>query len=174
FKCCCIILGKPVSTSCPLELSPPRVVVRFGDSLSANCTSSFDQTEGMGWESVYGGVDFTLGVTSLLLRIDSVSVWEIGPMCYVNSRDGDQCVKLLPVTVYKMPDRVSLNYSLTKIANVAPARNLSVLWLKGNTIIKSETFDESSPSNVSKSSVKTHQPSSMLQTRPLNFQLVKK
>uniref|UniRef100_A0A669CAY9 Ig-like domain-containing protein n=1 Tax=Oreochromis niloticus TaxID=8128 RepID=A0A669CAY9_ORENI len=161
-----IFLGKLVSTSCSLELSPPRVVVRFGDSFSANCTSSSDQTEGIGWESPYGGVDLTLGVSSLLFKIDSVPEWEIGPICYVNSRDGDQCTEVLPVTVYKMPDSVSLkNLSTVEegqqfaiqcdVVNVAPARHLSVLWHKGNYIMKSEIFDESSPSPVSKSSVLT-------------------
>uniref|UniRef100_A0A669D379 Ig-like domain-containing protein n=1 Tax=Oreochromis niloticus TaxID=8128 RepID=A0A669D379_ORENI len=157
---------KLVSTSCSLEFSPPRVVVRFGDSLSANCTSSSDQTEGIGWESPYGGVDLTLGVSSLLFKIDSVPEWDTGPMCYMNSCDGDQCVKVLPVTVYKMPDSVSLKNLRTveegqqfaiqcDIVNVAPARNLSVLWHKGKKILSSQTFDESSPSPVSKSSVLT-------------------
>uniref|UniRef100_A0A3B4G4U4 Intercellular adhesion molecule 1-like n=1 Tax=Pundamilia nyererei TaxID=303518 RepID=A0A3B4G4U4_9CICH len=161
------ITSKYMFASCSLQISPPRVVVRFGDSFSANCTSSSDQTNGMGWESTHQGVDLTQGVTSLPFKIDSVPEWKMEPMCYVNSRDGDQCTKTLPVTVYKMPDSVSLNYSLTKveegqkyyiqcdIANVAPARNLSVLWLKGNTIIKLETFNESSLSPVSKSSVLT-------------------
>uniref|UniRef100_A0A669CMK5 Ig-like domain-containing protein n=1 Tax=Oreochromis niloticus TaxID=8128 RepID=A0A669CMK5_ORENI len=159
-------LGELVSTSCPLDITPPRVVVRFGDSLSANCTSSSNQTEGMGWECSYGGVDFIYGVSSLPFKIDSVPEWEIGPMCYVNLHDGDQCVEVLPVTVYKMPDSVSLkNLSTVEegqqfaiqcdVVNVAPARNLSVLWHKGNYIMKSETFDESSPSPVSKSSVLT-------------------
>ncbi|XP_024657996.2 intercellular adhesion molecule 1 isoform X2 [Maylandia zebra] len=159
-------IGKPVSTSCPLEISPPSVVVRYQGSFSANCTSLSNQTDGMGWESPYGGVDLTKGVTSLLLRIDSVPVWELEPMCFVNLHDGDQCTKVLPVTVYKMPDSVSLkNLSAVvesqqfaiqcDIVNVAPARNLSVLWHKGNKILSSQTFDESSPSPVSKSSVLT-------------------
>ncbi|CAI5659778.1 unnamed protein product [Oreochromis niloticus] len=42
----------------------------------------------MGWESPYGGVDLTQNVTSLDFKIDSVPEWELGPMCYVNSRDG--------------------------------------------------------------------------------------
>ncbi|XP_039466796.1 cell adhesion molecule 3-like isoform X1 [Oreochromis aureus] len=159
--------GNPASASCPLQMSPSRVVVRFGDSLSAKCTSLSNQTEGMGWESPYGGVDLTQNVTSLDFKIDSVPEWELGPMCYVNSRDGGQCTELLPVTVYKMPDSVSLrqNSSTGKegqqfaiqcdIVNVAPARNLSVLWHKGNKILNPETFDDSSPSPVSKSSVLT-------------------
>ncbi|XP_035766771.1 cell adhesion molecule 3-like [Neolamprologus brichardi] len=123
FSCLIACIGKLVSTSCPLDITPPRVVVRFGDSLSANCTSSSDQIEGMGWESLYGGVDLTEGVSSLLFKIDSVPAWEIVPMCYMNSRDG--------------------------------ARSLSVVWHKGNKILSSQTFDESSPSPVSKSSVLT-------------------
>ncbi|XP_076739415.1 uncharacterized protein LOC143418387 isoform X2 [Maylandia zebra] len=127
FSCIIACTGKLVSTSCPLELSPPRVVVRFGDSFSANCTSSSDQTEGMGWESPFGGVDFTQGVSSLPFKIDSVPEWKMEPICYVNFRDGDQCTEVLPVTVYKMPDSASLK----------------------------NTFEESSPSPVSKSSVLT-------------------
>uniref|UniRef100_I3IZC8 Ig-like domain-containing protein n=1 Tax=Oreochromis niloticus TaxID=8128 RepID=I3IZC8_ORENI len=163
---CLLNSNLPVNAACLLELSPPRVVVKFGDSLSANCTSSSDQIEGMGWESPYGGVDPTQGVTSLPFKIDSVPEWEIGPICYVNYRDGDQCTEVLQVTVYKMPDSVSLkNLSTVKegqqfaiqcdVVNVAPARHLSVLWHKGNYIMKSETFNDSSPSNVSKSSVLT-------------------
>ncbi|XP_063326798.1 cell adhesion molecule 3-like [Pelmatolapia mariae] len=159
-------IGKPVSTSCPLEISPPSVVVRYQGSFSANCTSLSNQTDGMGWESPYGGVDLAQGVSSLPFKIDSVPEWEIGPICFMNLRDGYQCTKALPVTVYKMPDSVSLkNLSAVvegrqfaiqcDIVNVAPARNLSVLWHKGNKILSSQTFDESSLSNVSKSSVLT-------------------
>ncbi|XP_026019460.1 intercellular adhesion molecule 1-like [Astatotilapia calliptera] len=160
-------LGNPASASCPLQISPPRVVVRLEGSFSANCTSLSDQIDGMGWESPYGGLDLTQGVTSLLFSIDSVPAWEIEAMCYMNSRDGDQCTKVLPVTVYKMPDSVSLRQNSTTvkegeqfaiqcdIVNVAPARNLSMLWHKGNKILNSETFDDSSPSPVSKSSVLT-------------------
>uniref|UniRef100_A0A3P8QDV8 Ig-like domain-containing protein n=1 Tax=Astatotilapia calliptera TaxID=8154 RepID=A0A3P8QDV8_ASTCA len=160
-------LGNPASASCPLQMSPSRVVVKFGDALSAKCTSLSNQTEGMGWESPYGGRDNTKGVTFLDFKIDSVPVWELGPMCYVNLHDGDQCTEILPVTIYKMPDSVSLRQNSTTvkegekfaiqcdIVNVAPARNLSVLWHKGNKILNSETFIESSPSPVSKSSVLT-------------------
>ncbi|XP_030591989.1 intercellular adhesion molecule 1-like [Archocentrus centrarchus] len=165
FSCLLACTGKLVSGSCPLlEMSPPRVVVRFGDSLSANCTSSSHQTEGMGWESPYGGVDLTPGVSSLPFKMNSVPDWVIEPMCYVNLLDGEQCVKTLPVTVYKMPDSVSLKhfnsmvegqqYSIQcDIVNVAPARNLYVLWHKGNKVLLSQNFDESRPSPVNKSSV---------------------
>lgn len=39
------------------------------------------------------------------------------------------------------------------IANVAPARNLTVYWHKGNEILYTETFDESSLVPVNKSSI---------------------
>lgn len=66
-----------------------------------------------------------------------------------------------------MPDRMSITqisqmgpmeegekYRLQcDIVNVAPARNLSVHWHKGNKIIHTETFDESNPRPVSVSSV---------------------
>uniref|UniRef100_A0A3P9CU33 Ig-like domain-containing protein n=1 Tax=Maylandia zebra TaxID=106582 RepID=A0A3P9CU33_9CICH len=133
-------------TSCPLELSTPRVVVRFGDSLSSS----------------YGGVDLTLGVTSLLFKMDSVPAWEIEAMCYMNSRDGDQCTKVLPVTVYNSASLKNVRtveegrqFAIQcDVVNVAPARNLSVVWHKGNKILSSQTFDESIHP-VSKSSVLT-------------------
>ncbi|XP_042074591.1 cell adhesion molecule 3 isoform X2 [Haplochromis burtoni] len=66
----------------------------------------------------------------------------------------------------EMPDSVSLKNLRTveegrqfviqcDVVNVAPARNLSVVWHKGNKILSSQTFEESSPSPVSKSSVIT-------------------
>lgn len=39
------------------------------------------------------------------------------------------------------------------VANVAPARNLTVYWHKGNSIIHTETFNESSITPVSKLSI---------------------
>ncbi|XP_039973461.1 hemicentin-1-like [Xiphias gladius] len=159
--------GKPASASCQVELSPPSVVVRYGDSLSVLCSSSSNQTEGMGWESPLGGIAFTTGVSFLTLKIDSVKHWSIAPQCYINLLDGSQCFKPLPVTVYKTPDSVSLSelgqmvplvegrlYRMEcDIANVAPASGFHVHWYKGNEMIKRDTFDESKLSPVNKTSV---------------------
>lgn len=162
--CLIACTGKVVSTVCQIEMSPPRVVVKFGDSLSANCSSSASQIEGIGWESTYGGTGLVHGVSTLSLTIQSVKDWVIDPECYVNLNNGTQCVQPLPVTVYKMPDAVVVQpfieviegktYQLPcEIYSVAPARNLSVYWRKGNKIFHKETFDDPSPSPVTKLSL---------------------
>ncbi|XP_051243701.1 cell adhesion molecule 3 [Dicentrarchus labrax] len=159
--------GKAVSSSCPVKLSSPTSVVRYKDPFSANCSSSSDQVEGMGWESTNGGVPLSNESTFLALNIDSVTDWHLKPLCFINFYDGDQCAGTLPVTVYKMPDSVSMSppsemgplvegkkYRMQcDIFNVAPVRNLSVHWHKGNEIVYTETFDESTVTPVNKSSV---------------------
>ncbi|XP_056256732.1 hemicentin-2 [Seriola aureovittata] len=158
--------GKPVSANCQAELSPPQVVVKYRDTFSVNCSSSPELTEGMGWESSQGGIALTAGISFLTLETDSVTDWTIAPMCFFNLHNGTQCSEKLPVTVYKMPDSVYMHepsplgpmvegtvYQLRcDIANVAPAKILSVYWHKGNKIINTQTFNEPSLSPVNKSS----------------------
>lgn len=95
-----VLLGKAVSSSCPIQLSPPTVVVKFGDPIFANCSSSSDQIDLMGWESEYGGTGVKEGVSSITLDIKSMQAWEITAQCFVNFLDGTQCSEFLPVTVY--------------------------------------------------------------------------
>ncbi|XP_062264316.1 cell adhesion molecule 3-like [Platichthys flesus] len=157
--------GTLVSAQCSAEISPKSIVVEYGHSFSVNCSSSFNQIAGMGWESKQNGIPLTPGVTSLTLVIPSVSLWKLSPQCYVNLNDKSQCTKRLPVTVYKMPDSVSMPQlsqpgSMVEgeqrslkciVTNVAPARNLSLLFHKGNKIVSTNTFSVASlePVNVS-------------------------
>ncbi|KAF1379667.1 hypothetical protein PFLUV_G00178400 [Perca fluviatilis] len=160
--------GKPVRSSCPVKMSPSRVVVRFGDPFSVNCSSPSNQIQSMGWESPYGtGIGRQDGVSSVSLKIDSVTDWDLRPLCFINLLDNNQCSEILSVTVYKMPDSVSMSqpsqmgpmvegekYRMQcDIVNVAPVRNLSVSWHKGNKMIYTEAFDETSPSPVNTSSI---------------------
>lgn len=162
--------GKPVNAACEVKLSPPRVAVKFGDSFTANCTSLYSEYAGIGWESTYGGVGLQTGVSTVPFKIDNVKHWEIEPSCYVTLPNDVQCEELLPVTVYKIPDSVSITPPLSEaspmvedkqyriqcdIVNVAPARLLSVNWHKGDQIIYHENFTESTLSPVSKSSILT-------------------
>ncbi|KAM7387111.1 hypothetical protein PAMA_009639 [Pampus argenteus] len=156
--------GKPVNDPCPIEMIPPSIVVRYGDSFSANC-SSLNQQDGLGWESPIGGTGLMEGVTSVLLEVKTVNMWVIEPICFFTGRK-EQCSHCLPITIYKMADNVSMSlpvgpmvegktYRLQcDVANVAPASHLHVFWHKGNQIIHTESFkNESSPSPVSVSSV---------------------
>lgn len=162
--------GNLVNASCKLEMNPPRVVVRYGDSLKATCSSTGD-VEGMGWESTYGGTGLKKDVSSLVLNITSVKAWELEPQCYASLRsDGSQCTETLPVTVYKLPQSVTLSQLSGKgapmvegqlyqmkcdVVNVAPVKNLSISWYKGRSIYSIETFEDPSPFPVNISSEKS-------------------
>ncbi|KAG7223188.1 hypothetical protein INR49_015796 [Caranx melampygus] len=92
--------GKTVSDKCDVTLSPSQIVVKHEDFFSANCSSSSNLTEGMGWECSQGGIPLTNGVSHLTLTVQSVTDWKIAPFCFFNLLDGTQCSHDLPVTVY--------------------------------------------------------------------------
>ncbi|KAL6102635.1 icam3 [Pungitius sinensis] len=158
--------GQPASSSCPLQLSPPSPVVRFGDPFRVNCSSTAGQIESMGLESVYGS-EKSEGVSSVAMEITSVRDWDMSVICYMNRPNVPQCSTDLPVTVYKTPDRVSISqaslagplvegetYSLEcDVVNVAPVRNLSVHWYMGEKMVLAQSFDGSSLSPVNATSV---------------------
>ncbi|NP_001091722.2 intercellular adhesion molecule 1 isoform X2 [Danio rerio] len=147
---------------CPLPISPQSVVVKFGDSVSVNCSSSVTHM-GMGWESTVGGVH--LSTASLITwRVSELTDWDIyTPFCYINY-DKQQCVVALPVTVYKTPDSVSIStVNLTMIEgnlyellcdvhNVAPVQKLTVNWYKGETLVDQTNFTDTTKSPVNKTS----------------------
>uniref|UniRef100_A0A4W5LK34 Ig-like domain-containing protein n=1 Tax=Hucho hucho TaxID=62062 RepID=A0A4W5LK34_9TELE len=54
----------------PLVLNPPRVVVRYGDSVSVNCSTSSTGLEGMGWEATFGGTGFEQDVNIVTWTVD--------------------------------------------------------------------------------------------------------
>ncbi|CAJ1075305.1 intercellular adhesion molecule 1-like [Xyrichtys novacula] len=157
--------GQPVSSYCPIQMTPPTAVVEFGKPFSANCSSLSNQMEKMGWET-------TLGTTSnkdnyVSLQINSVTEWDFAPQCYINMHDGEQCSEDYPITVYKLPDQILISQSSSgpmrsgqtyriqcDLVNVAPVRNLSVNWYLGDKLVSTETFDKSDPNpkSVSKSS----------------------
>uniref|UniRef100_A0A673YAJ8 Ig-like domain-containing protein n=1 Tax=Salmo trutta TaxID=8032 RepID=A0A673YAJ8_SALTR len=154
--------GGPTHASCPLELNPPRVVVRYGDSVSVTCSTSSTDHEGMGWEATFGGTGFEQEVNVVTWTVDSLTDWTIKPKCYVTLNDSNQPSKVLPVILYKIPDSVSISvlrhsgpmvegteYQLQcDIQNMAPLQNLVVKWYKGNEPLYNVTY-----SNVSKTPV---------------------
>lgn len=149
-----------------VEMSPPRVVVRFGDPILVNCSSLANQPEGMGWESTYGGTGLKDFVSYIILNISSAKDWKIEPVCFITYHDGEQCPSNLPVTVYKTPDSVSMalqdkmvegqKYSVRcDVVNVAPVGNLSVRLYKGNEVFLTKKFSDSTLGPVNKSVVTT-------------------
>ncbi|XP_024246068.2 intercellular adhesion molecule 1 [Oncorhynchus tshawytscha] len=163
-----IFLGFPVllwmagglaHASCPLELNPPRLVVRYGDSVSVNCSTSSTDHEGMGWEATFGGTGLEPDVIVVTWTVKNLTDWTIQPKCYITSKDGKQCLETFPVILYKTPDRVSISvlnhsgpmvegtqYQLQcDIQNIAPLQNLVVKWYKGNKPLDNVIY-----SNISK------------------------
>ncbi|GAA6218120.1 intercellular adhesion molecule 1-like isoform X1 [Lates japonicus] len=146
--------GNPASATCQLKLTPPEVVVQYGDPFSVNCSSLSSNTKEMGWESPLGAIQLTSGVSFLTLKIKSTSEWEIPAYCYSNLDNGDQCVESLPVIVYKKPKDVVMFHPSPKgpmvegkdypincdIVDVAPARNLSLCLHNENKILECQSF----------------------------------
>ncbi|XP_055045393.2 hemicentin-1-like [Misgurnus anguillicaudatus] len=145
---------------CPIKFNPPSVVVEYGSSVSVNCSTDVTH-DGMGWEANVGGVPMT---TDKLItwRVSNLRQWDIRPQCYINY-NRTQCKTYLPITIYKTPDNVTIStvdhtgpmterspYKLQcDIMNVAP-KNVTVKWFKGETEVKTETFNDfiKTPGNV--------------------------
>ncbi|KAK9978078.1 hypothetical protein ABG768_019847 [Culter alburnus] len=141
--------------NCPVELNPQRAVVRYGGSVSVNCSTSV-QHDGIGWEASEGAVPMSSSVSLTTWTVSNLREWNIEPSCFINPKDGDQCSSYLPVTIYKTPDSVSIStvnhigpmiegnqYELQcDVLNVAPVQYLTVKWYKGQTLVNQTTFTD--------------------------------
>ncbi|XP_037544498.1 hemicentin-2 [Nematolebias whitei] len=151
--------------SCPIEFSPSKVVVKYGDPVSVNCTSTVSNLDGLGWEASQGGIGLT-NVTSLTWTVESLMQWNINPFCFFSDLDGRQCQKRPELVIYSFPESISISSSSTSemtegnpydlvcnILNVAPINKLIMTWYKEETVIKVEDFhlhmDGNAPKNVS-------------------------
>ncbi|KAI7803586.1 putative vascular cell adhesion protein 1 [Triplophysa rosa] len=149
---CLLVSLTGTNAECPLEFNPQRVVVRYGGSVSVDCSTNITH-KGIGWEASEGPVPTNRDQNLITWRVSSLRQWDIKPICYINY-DGPQCEKNLPITIYKTPDSVSINtadhtgpmiyFSTYKlqcdVVNVAPVQNLIVKWYKGETLMHNETF----------------------------------
>ena len=85
----------------PLEMNPSRLVVRYGDPVLVNCSTSVADPEGMGWEASQGGTGLVEDVTWLMWTVERLEDWNGKPKCYINLKNGDQPVETLGVTLYR-------------------------------------------------------------------------
>uniref|UniRef100_A0A3Q1HHZ9 Ig-like domain-containing protein n=1 Tax=Anabas testudineus TaxID=64144 RepID=A0A3Q1HHZ9_ANATE len=132
---------KPVFT-------PSRLVVKHGDSASATCSvcQSACKNTLYGLEKSVGR--HTINGTTVSWEVDSLTEWGTELTCYYSVNDTEvQCCSILPITVYKSPDSVSISinnhtgpmfegrqYTLQcEVQNVAPVKNLSVTFYRGTT-----------------------------------------
>nr|XP_015195397.1 PREDICTED: roundabout homolog 1-like [Lepisosteus oculatus] len=139
---------------CPLEISPQRAVVRYGDPVTVNCTTT-QTPRGMGWEAPVGATGMKTDVQSVTWSVSSLTDWTAEPKCYGNFlTEPKQCRKNLNISLYKYPDSVSLSsdspvvqmvegrqYHLQcEVQNIAPVQYLTVNWYRGQTLIHSQDF----------------------------------
>uniref|UniRef100_A0A3Q0RFJ6 Ig-like domain-containing protein n=1 Tax=Amphilophus citrinellus TaxID=61819 RepID=A0A3Q0RFJ6_AMPCI len=143
-----------VHASCPIELSPSSVAVRYGDPVSVNCSTTVSH-HGIGWEASYGGTGAE-EVNQLSWTLENLTEWDISPSCFINPADSEQCMENLKIVVYTFPEKIQISSSngsngqmtegkeydiICEIPNIAPVQNLTVKWYKGDRIIKSDTFE---------------------------------
>lgn len=156
--------------SCPLELSPPSVVVKYGDPVSVNCSTSETLLEGIGWEVTHGATGLQ-PVKHLTWSLDSLTHWSISPTCFISPTEDstiEQCSQPLDIVVYTFPDTIYIDsdsawngrvkefkeYDFTCIIpNIAPVQNLTVKWYKGDELLKTDTFENPSKKPVNQTSV---------------------
>ncbi|KAM4716949.1 vascular cell adhesion protein 1-like [Anableps anableps] len=151
--------------ACEIEFDPKEVFVKFGGSASAICkTSGCNSATGMGWESSYGGTGLEEGVSTLELKIEKIVEWTVEPKCYIAFSNDEQKTEKLPMTIYKMPEKVSMpkpttpmkvtgEYYLIQcdVVDVAPANKLVISWYKGNEKISEKRLEDPSRKPVNES-----------------------
>ncbi|XP_026214892.1 intercellular adhesion molecule 1-like [Anabas testudineus] len=128
--------------------TPSRLVVKHGDPASATCSvcQSACKNTNFGLENSVG--NRTINGTTVSWDVDSLTEWGIELMCFYSVKDTEvQCCSILPITVYRPPDSVSISinnhtgpmfegrqYTLQcEVQNVAPVKNLSVTFYRGTT-----------------------------------------
>uniref|UniRef100_A0AAY5EY18 Ig-like domain-containing protein n=1 Tax=Electrophorus electricus TaxID=8005 RepID=A0AAY5EY18_ELEEL len=159
--------------NCPVVLQPPAVVVEYGTSVSANCSTSKPHF-GMAWEVPQGAVDLREDVQLITWNLSRLEDWDIKPLCYINIKNQTKPDKRhLPVIVYKTPDNVSISivghtgpvtegtqYELQcDVQNVAPVHRLTVKWYKGQTLLTDTFFNDPTKTPVNQSATLQISPS---------------
>ncbi|XP_048104805.1 carcinoembryonic antigen-related cell adhesion molecule 5-like [Alosa alosa] len=139
-------------------IDPPALVVKYGGPATATCHTEYN-ADLIGWEATVGDTSKE-NTQQLVWSVASVTDWSLqsGITCYANSEYG-QCLTLLPVTIYKMPENVDFvilnagpleeghEYLLEcEVQSVAPliklTDNLTVIWFRGVTELKRSGYSQ--------------------------------
>ncbi|XP_036945278.1 hemicentin-2-like [Acanthopagrus latus] len=170
-----LLTATGVHASCPIELSPPSVVLKYGDSVSINCSTSETKFAGIGWEVPIGGTGLE-EVNHLTWAVENLTDWNISPQCFINPSSESQfgqCFSEPKIVLYTFPEDISIgsidvfdgamtenkNFEITcGINNIAPVQNLNVIWYKGDTIVHTESLNNAQKSPVNLSPVYNFEP----------------
>ncbi|KAM9375487.1 intercellular adhesion molecule 1-like [Pholidichthys leucotaenia] len=141
--------------------SPASVVVMYGGPANATCVVC-NTCEGK-LETPLGNKE-EKGAT-VIWKVDRMTEWDPNIQCYylINNTD-DHCCTHLPVTLYQPPENVSISFLshtgpllegfqytlLCTIQKVAPVKNLSVIFYKGEISVGHRQSDsqQKKPVNV--------------------------
>uniref|UniRef100_A0A668VKF6 Ig-like domain-containing protein n=1 Tax=Oreochromis aureus TaxID=47969 RepID=A0A668VKF6_OREAU len=124
-------------------------ILAYGDPANATCVVCQKDCRGtvFGLEHAVGKV--TGHGTTMLWKVDRLTVWDTSLICYYNTDAGDQCSSILDITIYQPPESVSISfvnhtgmmfenqqYTLQcSVQNVAPVQSLTVTFYRGNTAL---------------------------------------
>ena len=82
---------KPVFT-------PSRLVVKYGDPTSANCSVCQHCQRNFGLEIPVGDKEINGHLISW--KVDHLTEWSLSPLCYYTTAAGHQCCSSLKITLY--------------------------------------------------------------------------
>uniref|UniRef100_A0A3B3H9V8 Ig-like domain-containing protein n=1 Tax=Oryzias latipes TaxID=8090 RepID=A0A3B3H9V8_ORYLA len=138
-----------------LRITPPEMVVRYGDSVVLNCSVDDPELILVSWETDYGSHE-EINPSTSTLTIKKVESWILKPICFAVSTNGFQCTWEPVITVYKTPDSVSVTavdpgpmiegkeYQLRcNIQSVAPVNKLRVKWYRGDECLHTDPKNSS-------------------------------
>ncbi|XP_072239791.1 uncharacterized protein [Leuresthes tenuis] len=149
----CICSASSCDTCCTHvpEITPSRLVVKYGDQANATCVACKDDCNFsfslFKLENPVGTISRD-SETKLSWSVDKLTEWDPALICYF-SVNNVQCLSNLPVTVYQPPQEVSISfvnhtgpmreggrYTLQcDVLNVAPIKDLTVTFYRGQTAL---------------------------------------
>ncbi|XP_058864108.1 intercellular adhesion molecule 5-like [Acipenser ruthenus] len=143
------------SAVCDVNIDPSRVVVRFGDPVTVNCSTTREDVLEAGWEASVSPVNEQKSKIAVW-NVSSLTVWDAEPKCFINyMNEPRQCAEKLDSVIYKYPESVSLiapefmkigvESNITcQVLDVAPIRYLSVKLYKGDEQLGNRSFTHNS------------------------------
>uniref|UniRef100_A0A8C6UCD2 Ig-like domain-containing protein n=1 Tax=Neogobius melanostomus TaxID=47308 RepID=A0A8C6UCD2_9GOBI len=118
------------SSSCPITINPPKVVVKHGDSVSINCTAHAEHN-GMGWEVSQNGTGILETSNQFLTQ------W------YFLCSAIPEKVQIVSNSSGGVMQEGEDYYLICEVHNIAPVENLTVMWYKDNIRFHPDKFNKS-------------------------------
>ncbi|XP_058862916.1 intercellular adhesion molecule 5-like isoform X2 [Acipenser ruthenus] len=96
---------------CDVNIDPSRVVVRFGDPVTVNCSTTREDVLGAGWEASVSPVNEQKSKIAVW-NVSSLTVWDAEPKCFINyNNEPRQCAEKLDLVIYNFEEQPILTVS---------------------------------------------------------------